>query len=832
MSLPPGYCSALSNWRLKGGALEVRGGMTASLGTILASSSFRGKWEGFLWGSYTVVVAVYDATRTRVLYSTDCITFTELTASSGAFGNTRLTGNAPVSFAVVPDPFSLPTDLQTERLLFTDGTGAVREAVKNAAYEKGGLTFPVVCTLTDIAPPLVADYPVRVEILEFSFLTIGTSSGPTFSNPDTGDMDLAMSGSTPNQVMRLTIATSVDITDETMVAVSSGSSVAADSVASRQFIIGVNTAYTMLWDKLKVELGSVVLWDPTAPQTYAKPFSVPLDADNNVLWVFQYPPVIASGTITGNLIFTWVAATNEAPTASTTADIFLIGLTYASPGYADWSIGITSCNLTSNAESPGMIYKEYVTQRLSDYGAPIMKGLRMRRDPRLKALYKAKIKNVVTAEKDAGVDAVRFYYRRQGETRYRYLNYFELNTVSVATWSYGSGTTGELRGEVTVGPTSHYYSLPEVYMPDAYCITVPTSKCLAFANDRLLAGGASGSTRNLYVSEYRNAFRMRSFTARQNGVPDADAPLTLTVGNGVFQAIVPMSSSLLGSDTIFVFMSDGILVTGGQTSGQLQQIARVSKFGTISPFSIAELNGKIFYLDTEMQVRVLEGGSPYSITRNRVSNQTRAIPTARRAYAVGAVHNDLYYLFFTEAAGSANTLGLVWDDELREWVNDVPPKPIEGLLSWNTGTGKRLIAVGLDTADLKAYEYDLLTQSQDLDSTNITCGLTLPDIHSEDGKGIHIERVALTMDDVASGTGTITRTYKTDTSTGVSSINLDAATGYEQTARYDAAQTISGGLGYGVSARLNISLAATAGKRLYKVAAEVEPRTHFYDTSS
>lgn len=795
--------------------------MTASLGTVLASGSYRGAWQGFLWGSYSLVVAVYDGSKTRVYRSTNSTSWTELTAGSGAFGDTRLTGNGPVSFTVVPNPFSLPTAVNTERFLFTDGTGAIRAVCND--YEQGGVTDGTACTLNAITAPSVGQLPVRVRAIESTLLNLqGT---PSFTVPSSGEFNFAASGSAPNKVARLTIDPSIDIDD--YVSVTVGSSSLSVTTEDRQVLIGVDTAYTMLWDKLKVELGSVTLWDPSNSSSYSPPVAVTLDASNRTVWVFQYPHITASGALSGELKFTWkAAAAGEAPSSAVTADIFLLAITYGVGAYSDWSVACTMASSSSLCESPGVVYSTYVTDRISDYGGPILNGLRLPRSPVIKAQFSATYKQPSTTERDAGVDLVRWYVRQPGMARYRYMGSTSFSSVSGSTWSFDSGSAYSEKVDGVI--EDDIYGSPEVYLPDAFNIPPPAAKCIHFDNDRLFAGGASGATKNLYISEAKNPFRMRRFTAYQDGRVDADAPVTRTIGGGVFQGIVSMASSLIGANQVFIFTSEGVFATGGTLSGQLQQVARVSEFGTVSPMSIAKLNGKIFYLDTEMQVRVIDGGQPKSITRSWVDDSLAGIPAARRAYVGGAVFGENYYLTFTPTGETTNTRILVWDDESGQWVVDAPPVATEGLIAWFDGTNikKRLIAFGSASSNLNAYEYDLSTQTQDLGTTNITCAITLPAIHFDDGKGFAVGRIGVTCDDVASGTGTVVVTYMPTGSTSTRSISLDGSG--NQIVRYDGTPTLSGA-GNGVGAQVRLSLGLTAGKRVYKIVGEIEPRNHAYD---
>lgn len=818
MSLPPGVLSASNNLRFKDGAIECRGGMSASKATILASGQYRGHWEGTLWGAKCILIALYDGSSKTLIYrSTDLTTWTELTAAAGAFGNTRLSGNAPVSFAVVSDPFSLPTATNTERLMFTDGTGATRVCATTRL--SNGLSGPITDTLSDIAPPTVGDATVSVLTIE----TYLRSANASVFTSTVGDFEGTVVGADPDKVQRFTIYTTIDPGDTVTFAYSSHIAVGGGQLKNRQILIGVDTAYTMLWDKVKVTMGSQVLWDPSNSSLYSRPIPVPFDSSQKMIWVFDHPATL-SGSLTGNFVFEWVAPATEAPATNTTFDVFLMAITFGTTGYADWSFATTYAQTFTNAESPGVIYNNYETQRLSDFGAPPLNGARLPRSPILQAQFACKTKNPASTPLAAGVDSARFYYQEPGSQRFKYVRRERLADWSGSAWTLSTGSSGDVLS-VTGGVDSDFYSLPEVYLPDAYNVTVPTSKCIAWVNDRLFAAGAVGANSSVFVSEYRNAFRMRRFTAYQNGEVEPDAPITMGVGAALVQKIVPLSSSILGSDSVFVFTDSGILVTGGSTSGQLQRLSRVSKFGTLSPNSITELNGSLFYLDTEMQVRVLSGGQPQSITRGVVDNVLHEIPAGRRPLVSACVHRERYYLAYTPSGGSSNTRILVWDDVTRMWCFDTPKIAAEGLVSWLDGTNnaKRLILVG---SDGKAYEYDLSTEDDD-DGTSIPCSMSFWELHQPDGKNFSVNQIGITADDVSGGSGTVTRLYKPNAATATSSINLDA-TG-NQIVRYDGTQT---GASKGVACLLSIAMNLTAGKKILKIVALLEPRDHAYDATS
>lgn len=817
MGLADGYVPELLNYRITAGILQCRGGMSSKINTVttLATSAYRGSHEGWFQNAYNLFLAVYDSSvsKTLVYKSTDGITWTEITTAA-----TRLTGNAPVSFAIISDPFQPSTASSYQKLLVSDGTGAVRILSPNVA---------TAATMDEIMPPTCGDYPVEVRVIESKI--VDWQGSPTYTPSDTAKIDFAASGSAPNKFGLMTIKTAVTV--GTTAQVSAGTTGTTCAPADRQLLIVVNTAYPLLWDKLKVEFSSVVCWDPTSPTTTMRPVPISLDGTNTTLWVFNFPYNVTSSTnFGGPLKFTWVAATSEAPSANVDVKFYMAGITYGSLTKADGAVGVAYGSSTSLVQSPGVIYSHYTSDRLSDHGGPILNGLSLRRSPLLQAVFYAKVKQVPAAAITAGVNTARFYYKAAGEKKYKYSRPFTL-----------TGSAGDILRSVA----SPYWAVSapdvvldtygEVYFPDARHIPPPSAKCMAYVNDRLMIGGAAASNRNFYVSANKNPLHFRTFTNRNGGRVDPDDPITRTVGTGVYQKIVPMASSLIGADTFFIFTSEGVFAGAGNTSDQLEQVARVSKFGTVSPLSIAELNGAIFYLDTEMQVRKFQGGQPVSISKSWVANNLYGIPAASRAYVAGAVDGDLYHLAYAPAGATTNTRVLIWDDNQRFWMMDEPPTACQGLISWFDGTNvkKRLFAfgprVGAATT-LDVFEYGLATQTQDFGTTNITCAITFPYVHSEEGKAIIFQRVGITCDDVSGSTGSVVRTYMPDGSTATGSISIDGSLNH--IVRYDGSVTIAGGAGNGVACQLRVSLPLTAGKKVYKIIAEVEPRGHAYDRSA
>lgn len=814
-SLGPGEWAQLDNLRVEKGLLSCRGGQSASLGTVMASASFRGIWTGFLWGSYTILVAVEVGGAVRVLKSTDMATWTEVTTSS-----TRFSTSGMVRFSVVPDPLTIGTSgyniTNTERLIMANGIDAPRCA------KSSGSTCHIIADV--ISQQDMQPREVKVKILEFwgnlqDTISYTNSTGSKFAGADTG--------TAPNKQARITIDTTVTQGETVIVDTAFNGTVTASNV-DRQVLIGLDTAYGPFWDKIKLEVGSsggyTTVWDPANPGTYARPVPAFLDNSQRAIWIFPWNK-LSAGVAYDRFRLTWAVASNQAPTADQIADIFLFGFTYGRDAFADYSIGVTNYCEDSATESSGTIFSTYQTQLLKDVGGPVLNDVKLPRSPLLRAVFFAPYQNVTANQKTAGVNKVNFYAKESGSSRYRF--WYQDTTVAASAYVYGSNA-----GDVTyifAGPDATVATdatpvnvYPEAYLPDAYNIAIPTASEVCWANNRLFVGKKKGTAQQLVISEFRNPFRCRRFVTFENGVPADWSATIIALGNETIQAIVPLAASTAGSSTIFIFTDQNIYAVSGQTTSQLSQLGRVANIGTLSPLSIASDKGTLYFVDNEMQVRTLANGGISSITRNLTDDKLKAVPAARRKWLGGTVYNDIYYLAYSES--SSNNRALVWDMADGIWTTDTPAKSLEGLVTWLDSTSLRLIAIGLDGSDLKAYDYDKSSQAQDLGTTNITCTLEPYEIHIPSGAMFHVGRCKAMIDDVNSGTATIRRTYYPSGVYQETSLSLDVSTEHiYREDRIEGATVTGSGQPVGPRCRTTFSVPMQSQDKIRYLALEVTP---------
>jgi len=745
----------------------------AAMDLVAEDAELRGYWSGYLWGAYSLVVAVKVEDEVLILLSQDFSTWTELTddgtgVGTGLLGNTRLSGDGgAVRFTVVPSVLRKEIEgfekANTEMLLAADGTGRVRCITHYDPSTR-------YCGIVEDIPPQIDVQTAPVQVRS-AYTWFDLQGGVSFA-ASSSDMTLAASGSSPHCVSRVTIKTTITGGDN--VTLSSSSPVAVDtSDYDRQLLIGVDTDYAPLWDKVKVELESEVLWDPSNAQDYSRPIGVALDLSQRMIWAFQYPKRSSLSNIE-DLKLTWVGVSGEEPSTDYVVDIFLVALTAGVSASADYSLGVTNYNAFTHTESPGVIYSTYVTQRIRDCGGPILDELRMPRSSLLQAEYSAPFNNHSQEQLEKGVAAVNFYVKETAATKYRFWYSRSIGGFDGADWDFTDGSEGDTI-VIPAGPDLASYVYAEEYIPDAFHIAIPSASEVTWANNRLFVGKKQGTNQNVLISQYRNAFRCRQFANFQDGNVVEDSPSILSLDNETITAIVPMATSTVGSSIIYLLTDYNVYAVQGQTTSQLSQVGRVANVGCIAPYSIVGDKGDLYFLDNEMQVRLMRGGQMQSISRQIVDNHFRGIPAARRKWAAAAAFGDRLYVAFTPSAGSANARIAVWDFARGIWVTDSPPVACAGLLSAFDGSTSKLLALGINGDDLQLYEYDKADQAQDLGTTNITCTLEPYELHSPDGSLFHIGRCKAMIDDLDSATATVVRTYRPSGVTQTTSMSLDTA---------------------------------------------------------
>lgn len=814
MALPSGFFQDVKNLRAGEGIPRVRNG-TQSLGTVIANGTLRGAWQGYILSAYTMVVAVNVSSALRVYYSTDGATWTESTAASGAYGNTRFTDPSDtVQFALVKDP------LDTEpHLVMVSGVGTsanyplVFRPTGNAVKHE-----PVT------APTLVRDFPVQQTFQ--SYFPLSNSANTTYTVSTAAEFNMADAtvtggAASTDNVVRVTIDSTVN-SDETA-RVTFASSIDANG---GQLAIGLDTSYIEFWDRVRVRLmsgGSAVLtvWDPASTATTSAPVPVPVDLTQKTLWLFDLKTLVQNTTTNFDGIeLMWDMSIGAAPATDQTADIWMIAVTGKEAGGTQF--GVSYMNSGSRAESAGVVYSTYKTEEIRNLGGPTYNGLRLPNDERVLFKFNLPYLNTSSAERDKGVDRLMVYRKRPEDYRFTYYGQTTLATWGGASWAYSSSGTDVKQHTANSG----FDYDGAVAMPDGLHIPIPKGKGTEFVNGRLFVGGQVNGQNTILFSEYGHPFRFREVVRIDDaGNVDEYSPGFFRLGNEVPQRIVGISGGRTGIGHGYVFTDQAVYGFYGILTSQITSAGRVAPWGTTSPYSVVEHDGQVFWLARDMQVRRMAGETS-EISAGIVDDVLKGIPGSRRAFVWAAWFDQSYRLAYTPSGGSTNNRILVWDARTQLWVSrDVPPTAAQGLLTWYDGaTDKRekLVLFGLDSTTLKAYEYDAPGITTDLGS-NIAVGLTTPEYINLDKKTfLMVKRIGLFADATAAETVTYTRTYKPDGNTSTSTASL--ASSSAQVVLWDGQPTLSPSTAAGRGASVTVSLSASmvGGNRIYLWQAEVD----------
>ena len=836
MALRPGQFKEIDNGRVGNGLISARGAMTAALGTIETAATDRGSWHGIFNGTSTMFQAYLKGGAVIVEKSTDGITWTEITAASGKYGNTRLS-DAQVFFEIIPSP----ENGSLAYLLIQNGTDNPR------VWD--GTDTSIHSAITP--PRAVQNTPVKLTLPDFFIIRDSGETAYTNSGANLVGADATLTGgtATTDSVNRFTVtAASIANNDNSIVVFATEM---VGNSTNHGLIVGVSTSIPDLWDYFKLEIGIAgpsygVIYDPTDTQ-YPRPIPISLDDAGNTVWYFDMRGRwgdtygVGINTIERYRLTYKVPATGAAfpVTGTPTFDIFMFALAGWCPGNTDFGISYEGHTWL---ESPGVEFINYETPKPRDCGGPTLLygNVPLPRSPVLRFVPKIPYQDCTTTDLAKGISKLNVYIRQRwnGDTelyRYKQQTVASYDGVTDNRWEYSStGTATPTSAPYTLFVTLDYTDPNyKIIMPDYQHLPIPVGKGIKWANSRLFVGSTSGNLQGIAFSRRNHPFRFRFRAAFADGTFDPDAPGVATNIKGVPTAFVAMSASLQGSSLIYAWTPEGVWAFSGLNADQLQQTGQVSTLGTISPYSVApHSNGTIFYLGSDMQVVEMSGGSGRSITRSIIDDKFAAIPASRRAYAKGAVHSDLYYLAYTPSGQTTNTKCAVWDMDPRSriWVTDTPPVSIEGIMSWFDSTLQKFRLITIGGTDLKAYEYDDLNTEQDLTTTNISVTITPWELHQPNGNLLFVGDQSIMCDDATGGTWTFTRTMKPHGNIGTSTLTADVSTNQVLRKDGDAISWSNTAIeGNGTSCLLSAVWSTRSGKNLYRWLCDWEDRGAGHD---
>lgn len=535
------------------------------------------------------------------------------------------------------------------------------------------------------------------------------------------------------------------------------------------------------------------------------------------------------------------------PTASVIANIhaiFFSGSIAQTPSYA-----VAYRNSGTKAQSPGRVMpvKIDVTANtlVSVAGATSTVVGTIPYLPYIGYNYSIPIQGPSVTDLALGIDTLDVYRRDTSSTNYYFVKAVPLgvwnDAAFLGTWCYKGAlmTPGvaSLSGGVLPAQMNFAHYLNTFadkfdfanLAPDDLYVSIPIGFAMTVANNRLVVGsGLSGSYPNVQTSEGNNAFRFRQLSD-VNAATSYRSPSFFTLQGENIQAFATVASSALGSSIIYVFTQKAVYVMGGFDSIGLTGATLRFQMGTLSPFSVCQRKGYVYWLNEEGQVCRLDNvtpsylqASPVFIGRKVIDDRTRSIPAARIPFVRAIAAYERFYLCYTPSGSAANTRALVWDEVTSGWIEDT--FPVDAELIYTSGSSPNHNYVM--TRSGVVYEHEKL-----LDTTPQVITITTPQLRPKPFTTQIFNRLALNADVSVGATVSIARTYFKTGQTEISTVSLSAKTGENRIYRFDnyLGQPV-GKADQAVSLTLTGTLAP--GTKIYSIGIEMAPRESALDVDT
>lgn len=847
--LGDGELKLSSNIRFENGLPHVRMGssaLTTSAQTdftpSLGGRCFSGRFECGLNGTNCAFVAWNGTAGAGYagVYRIDTGTQTEITATTGKFGNTRFTLNGgPIFMQNVRDEESGLDYLVMQFANWTDyprvyniatGTTAIHRPI--TAPQDGGLN------------QTVATWPTY-------FVVGGSGTMPSYGHTGTGThLNIASNGSAPDINVRLTRDSTADATPATATATWAATK---DLSADRMLCMIVDQgSYPFWFTYLKIEIHDTVagystVYDGQDTTGVYEPVYSPVDGTTSRIAVaFSLDHIApASRDVVDAIRFTWNHTTAK-PSATINLDILCLAGSGKVPGLSKHCVTLSSSD--SRAESISIYPNAQTSDLIGSIGGRPLADVRIPVQPWFFYSYRLFYLNTDASQLAQGVDTLRIYRQDYSETQYSLVAKVTTGSWNGSAWVYTSGSAGtRLTYTDNTAPNSRNLWITP---PRRNHITLPIGGAMANSNGRLFvaaqspnASSGSGGLTEVMGSEFRFPFRFRYGLLTQ----DAAQPSRATYPGENVQCLTP--TSLTGSNvaSVYVHTDRSVNVLDGLDAFSLSLRKRVAPLGCLSPWAVCEDKGRIFWVDQLTQVQVLDLSGINNLSRRDVDDKLQLIKQSGtggsqvKYTALAFADNKLYLgLSIGAASPDVNDSCLVYDTIIRKWVSlDVPPSGItfEGFLRDVNPTSTRIPLLVL-SSDQRAYRYEMPGVTTDLGS-NIAVQIQARDIMAseiwKEECGIVIHRMRVECDDAASGSISATVTYRPSGSTRASAISVDVTTG--RAFRYDDPSTFvmkdstgtteAGGgtvVANGNAANILVTASLPGGTNIYDLAFEMERR--------
>ena len=812
-ALGSGEWALIQDLRIDDGTFLVRQPtVNITIGGLPTGTPY-GSWQGPVDAQTITLVALSVLGSTRIYEAGDGVSFNEVTQPTGAYGNTRLQDGLLVTFQIVRDRLS-----SRDFVVIQNGTDVPR------IYSTSPVNGAKVRIHASLAAPTWATTAHPVPLLSSTFVTLANGLAKAFTNA----ANISFSDGAGSNFVVLTLTNAV-LNDDNATFVFP---VARDLSASNYLVIVSDQASADHWQTMTLALKTtslallypkLVSRTPWIDGRFAGT-SATGGLNGEEILVFSLGDLSPGARISiGSLTVFW---NGPAPVSTYSVSIHAIAFSGSNPANALFAVA--NRNSASNAQSAGVVLGPLTTETgssVASIGGPNIGKGNLPYIPSLNYDYRLPIKGPSSSDLAAGVDRIDVFRKDDGGSDFLLVKSISIsiwNDISFpVAWAYrysdGVTTTAPSLSDFGFQMWTHTSSdLVDVSQtaPDAFSIPIPKGFAMAAANTRLVVGAGSGGIYpNLQTSEPGNPFRFRLAVNLAYGQVGKSASFATLAGESI-QAFIPAAASSLGASSIYVFTKRSVYVVSGFDGFSLSQPTQILQTGTLSPFSVQQRRGTIYWLDQTGQVQRLDSGMLNPISRKTVDDRTKAIPAFRLQNALGFVSQDRYYLAYTPNGSPANSRVLVWDEVTGSWQEDRLLTNAEIFMVTGDGSRRMLFFDRIGA---------LFEHEKSGDTSPVSVRLTSREIHQGMWNAISFGRLGIVADVSLGQTVKFTRTYFKSGITELSAVSLSAKSAETRVIRFD--QSLGAPPGKtGTSVQIDIQSSLTPGKRIFGLVLETTPR--------
>lgn len=602
-----------------------------------------------------------------------------------------------------------------------------------------------------------------------------------------------------------------------------------------------------------------MIYDPTSSDasirnSVVRP-TVDLDPSNKrfVFWINT--PI--SGAI-------WIRFTNRAVNA-TNFSMYILNVCVLGYCPGGTTFGVSNENYFAYTESPGVVCPALSPEKLNNLGGPTLVNLgasttsppSIVEDTRCNYLFNILLWNpyygTATTTGSLGTNPTGYclYVKLASQQQYYFGGRYTLVTPATSggnpAWTATNSSNYTVTATIGDGSSQPIVDLlPNRELPSPYNYVTPKARSCHFANGRLFLGNLSTTSVGDVAVSGAWPFRFQDIPIGQSGQNEPQLGSVVNVGPNAVMGFATTGANFEGASNVYCLTTESIykiglplgsalasgINSGGGAIGVFQQPVKVGFYGTLSPKSIIEDRGILYWLDRHGKFVRMTGEGVEDISYFTVADRFRNIPAGYVNRVTCSFKEDRIYVGYTPTGATTHTKCLVFNTRASLWESDDVPGDSSIKYDYlvrvrdtsQTGSGVRVFA---GTASGGAV-WEIDSGSSD-NSTVPTFTLTTGEIITPFDSWMLVAEAYVECDKASGYSLTVTRTYypsgQTAPSTTLSLVD-SANASWARISNYDTFQGTGTNARSGKGATVSLSGQVPCGTVFREI------RLRLVDTSS